>query len=103
MKSISRAIKPRAVKIPQIGNAALEALAMPLLAIIGGRDALLDSYDTRVRLELHVPHAEVCFIEEGYHFLPNQSQRVFDFLVCHLQGQNSQTRRDSKSRAASDE
>lgn len=54
---------------------------MPLLAIVGGRDALLDSYDTRLRLERHVPTAEVCFIEEGYHFLPDQSQRVFDFLV----------------------
>ena len=38
MESISRAIKPRAIKIPQLSNAALEALAMPLLAIVGGRD-----------------------------------------------------------------
>ncbi|MFC4173913.1 alpha/beta fold hydrolase [Microvirga sp. GCM10011540] len=82
MDSIGRAIKPRAIKIPQFSDAALEALAMPLLAIIGGRDALIDSYDTRARLKRHVPHAQICFIEEGYHFLPDQSQRVFDFLVC---------------------
>lgn len=103
MKSISRSIKPRAIKIPQLGNAALEALTMPLLAIVGGRDALLDSYDTRLRLERHVPTAEVCFIEEGYHFLPDQSQRVFDFLVRNLQGPDAQTCRHSKSGAASDE
>lgn len=86
MEGISRAIKPRAIKIPQLSNAALEALAMPLLVIVGGRDALIDSYDTRLRLEQHVPSAEVCFIEEGYHFLPDQSQRVFDFLVRSLRG-----------------
>lgn len=81
MGSISRAIKPRAINIPQLSDEALKALAIPLLAIVGGRDALIDSYDTRRRLERHVPHAEVCFIEEGYHFLPDQSQRVFDFLL----------------------
>ena len=91
---ISRAIKPRTIKIPQLSNAALEALAMPLLAIVGGRDALIDSHNTRLRLERHVPDAEVCFIEEGYHFLPDQSQRVFDFLVRSLKGHDA---RDSKS------
>jgi pimeloyl-ACP methyl ester carboxylesterase len=84
MDSIGRAIKPRAIKIPQLSDTALEALAMPLLAIVGGRDALIDSYDTRARLKRHVPHAQICFIEEGYHFLPDQSQRVFDFLVHSL-------------------
>jgi pimeloyl-ACP methyl ester carboxylesterase len=84
MDSIGRAIKPRVIKIPQFSDAALEALAMPLLAIVGGRDALIDSYSTRARLNRHVPHAQICFIEEGYHFLPDQSQRVFDFLVRSL-------------------
>lgn len=84
MDRIGRAIRPRAIKIPQFSNAALEALAMPLLAIVGGRDALIDSYDTRARLNRHVPHAQICFVEEGYHFLPDQSQRVFDFLVLSL-------------------
>ncbi|WP_020693948.1 alpha/beta fold hydrolase [Reyranella massiliensis] len=81
MASIGRAIKPRTIKIPRLSDAALEAFAMPILAIAGGRDALIDSYDTRARLKQHAPHAEICFIEEGYHFLPDQSQRVFDFLV----------------------
>ncbi|MCA0245129.1 MAG: alpha/beta hydrolase [Proteobacteria bacterium] len=81
MDSIGRAIKPRTIKIPRLSDAALEAFAMPILAIAGGRDALIDSYDTRARLKQHAPHAEICFIEEGYHFLPDQSQRVFDFLV----------------------
>jgi pimeloyl-ACP methyl ester carboxylesterase len=84
MDRIGRAIKPRVIKIPRLSDAALEALAMPLLAVVGGRDVLIDSYDTRARLKRHVPHAQICFIEEGYHFLPDQSQRVFDFLVHSL-------------------
>lgn len=103
MDSIGRAIKPRAIKIPQLSNAALEAFAMPILAIAGGRDALIDSYDTRARLKQHVPHAEVCFIEEGYHFLPDQSQRVFDFLVRSQGWHDAQACRVSKSCAVSNE
>lgn len=102
MERIGRAIKPRVIRIPRLSDAALDALAMPLLAIVGGRDALIDSYDTRLRLERHVPNAEVCFIEKGYHFLPDQSQQVFDFLVRNLQG-DAQTRHGSKSCGASDE
>lgn len=80
METIGRTIRPRNLKIPRLDDAALGALAMPLLAIVGGRDALIDSRDTRERLQRHVPQAEIRFIEDGYHFLPDQSQRVFDFL-----------------------
>jgi surfactin synthase thioesterase subunit len=77
---LSRAIKPRVVWIPRLTDAQLGGLAMPILAIIGGRDALLDSWDTRARLQQAVQHAEICFIENGYHFLPDQASRVMDFL-----------------------
>jgi pimeloyl-ACP methyl ester carboxylesterase len=80
MEAIGQAIKPRVVRIPRLTDDELRGLAMPVLAIIGGRDVLLDSRDTRARLAQHVPHAEICFIEEGHHFLPDQSQRVLDFL-----------------------
>jgi len=80
METIGGAIKPRVVKIPQLSDEQLSQLDMPILTIIGGRDVLLDSRDTRARLEQAVPHAEICFIEDGYHFLPDQSQRVMEFL-----------------------
>lgn len=91
MDRIGRAIKPRVIEIPRLSDASLEAFAMPILAIAGGRDALIDSHDTRTRLMRHVPHAEVCFIEDGYHFLPDQSQRVFDFLVRNVGRQAGMT------------
>lgn len=80
MEAIGEAIKPRVVTIPRLTDAELRRLSMPILAIIGGRDVLLDSRDTQARLQQHAPHAEICFIEDGHHFLPGQSQRVLDFL-----------------------
>ncbi|ATN36147.1 carboxylesterase [Rhizobium sp. ACO-34A] len=80
MDEIGKATKPRFLAIPQLTDAQLKALDMPILAIVGGRDVLLDSADTRVRLQRNAPHAEICFLEEGYHFLPNQTARVMAFL-----------------------
>lgn len=80
MDSIGSAARPRIVKIPQLTDAQLEALAMPLLVVVGGRDVLIDSLETRARLSAHVPHAQVCFIDQGRHFLPDQSARILAFL-----------------------
>ncbi|SMF60047.1 Pimeloyl-ACP methyl ester carboxylesterase [Xaviernesmea oryzae] len=80
MDNAAKAIKPRVVTMPQLTDEQLKALRMPLLAIVGGRDVLLDSTDTRDRLRRNVAHAEVCFIEDGYHFLPDQTSRVMAFL-----------------------
>lgn len=80
MEAVGRAVKPRVVRIPQLTDAQLGKLGMPILAIAGGRDVLLDSRDTRERLQRAAPHAEMCFIEDGYHFLPDQVSRVMDFL-----------------------
>lgn len=80
METAGKAIRPRIVKIPRLTDENLRQLAMPILAIVGGRDVLLDSRETRTRLQHAAPHADVCFIEDGYHFLPNQSERVMEFL-----------------------
>ncbi len=80
MDEVARVIKPRVVRIPQMTDAQLRGLHMPILTIIGGRDVLLDSQDTRERLRQSVPQAEICFIDEGRHFLPNQAPRIMDFL-----------------------
>ena len=84
MDEIGRAIRPRVTSIPRLSDVELAGLSMPLLAIVGGRDALLDSRDTRARLKTHVPEAEICFIEDGYHFLPGQAGRVHAFLERSL-------------------
>lgn len=80
MNAVGRGVKPRVVRIPRLTDAELGELAMPILATVGGRDVLLDSDDTRKRLQRFVPRAEICFIEDGYHFLPAQTSRIMDFL-----------------------
>jgi len=80
MGSIGKATKPRFLVVPALTDSQLKALDMPILAIVGGRDVLLDSADTRDRLQRNIPHAEICFLEEGYHFLPDQTARVMAFL-----------------------
>jgi pimeloyl-ACP methyl ester carboxylesterase len=80
MEDTGKATKPRFVTIPQLTDEQLRALDMPVLAIVGGRDALLDSFDTRNRLQRNTPRAEVCFIDDGYHFLPDLTECVMEFL-----------------------
>jgi pimeloyl-ACP methyl ester carboxylesterase len=80
MDAAGRAIKPRVLRIPQLSDARLRGLSMPVLAIVGGRDALIDSRDTRDRLKQNVPQAEVVFVEQGYHYLPAHASRIMDFL-----------------------
>lgn len=92
MEGVGRAIKPRVVRIPRLTDAELGRLRMPLLAIVGGRDVLLESRETQARLQRVVPQAEICFLEEGYHFLPDQTARVMAFLERSVSSSQDEAR-----------
>lgn len=79
MELIGRHIRIRVVNIPRLTDAQLAALP-PTLVIVGGKDALLDSQDTRTRLERHAPKATVVFLPQGYHYLPDQTEAIAAFL-----------------------
>jgi pimeloyl-ACP methyl ester carboxylesterase len=81
MGLIGREFRPRVVRIPVLSDAALASLPMPMLAIVGGKDVLIDSAETRDRLARLAPLAEVVFLPEGRHFLPGQTARVGAFLT----------------------
>lgn len=81
MSFIGLCFRPRMERIPRFGDAALRKLTMPLLVIAGGRDVLIDSADTRRRLELNAPHAEVHFLPETGHFIRGQAGVMLDFLT----------------------
>ena len=72
--------RPRREKLPVFSDAALRGLAMPVLAIVGGRDALLDSRDTEKRLQ-RAPRAEVELLPDAGHLIPGQNARILDFLL----------------------
>jgi pimeloyl-ACP methyl ester carboxylesterase len=72
--------RPRMVKLPIFGDAALQRLTMPVMAIVGGKDVLLDSDETKRRLETNVPHAEVRYLVETGHLIAGQTEPILEFL-----------------------
>jgi pimeloyl-ACP methyl ester carboxylesterase len=73
-------LRPRTERHPILTDDQLKRLAMPVLAILGGRDVILDSLAIQRRLEQTLPHAEIRFIPDAGHFIPRQTQAVLDFL-----------------------
>ena len=73
--------RPRRDTLPIFGDEALGRLSMPVLAIVGARDAMLDSADTAQRVARAVPHAQISLLPEVGHFIPNQTTRILDFLL----------------------
>jgi pimeloyl-ACP methyl ester carboxylesterase len=67
--------------IPRFGDEALRGLTMPVLAIVGGRDPMVDSAGTRDRLTTLVPSVDVRFLPGAGHLLPNPSETVASFLT----------------------
>jgi pimeloyl-ACP methyl ester carboxylesterase len=77
---IHQHFRPRLTKLPVFSDDAFGRLDMPLLAIVGARDALLDSRETKSRLERRVPEAEVVYLPEAGHFIQGQTGKVLAFL-----------------------
>ena len=75
-----RNFKPRRERIPQFTDADLAGLSMPVQVIVGRDDALLNSRETRERVERCVPHARVMSLEKVGHILPPQTVTVAQFL-----------------------
>lgn len=54
---------------------------MPVLAIMGAKDVLIDSAETRRRLENNVPHGQIRYDPEAGHFLGRQTDVILEFLL----------------------
>lgn len=84
MGMIQASFRPRTERLPQFGEAALRGLGMPVLAILGGRDVMIDSPGTRARLEAFVPDAEIVWLEDAGHILIGHAARIDEFLTKAL-------------------
>ncbi|NKQ57277.1 alpha/beta hydrolase [Amycolatopsis sp. K13G38] len=71
---------PRREKLPVFDDDTLKRLTMPVLAIVGGRDAMFDSHETAGRLEATVPRASVTMLPDVAHSITGQTGPVLDFL-----------------------
>jgi pimeloyl-ACP methyl ester carboxylesterase len=72
--------RPRIVKLPIFSDEALQRLTVPLMAIVGSKDVLLDSAGTKRRLERNVPQAEIRYLPEAGHFITGQTAAILEFL-----------------------
>lgn len=75
---LQRSFRPRLVKLPVFSDAALRRLTMPVLAIVGDRDVMLDSAGTRERLQ--AVGAEVRTLAGCGHLITGQSETIAAFL-----------------------
>lgn len=72
---------PRRGKLPVVSDAKLRGLTMPLLAVVGGKDVLLDSRQTARRLKRAVSHADVRLLPKTGHLIRDQTAPILEFLT----------------------
>lgn len=77
---VSRHFRYRRDPVPVVDDGALRRATMPILAVLGGRDALVDTPATRARLERCVPSATVRVLPDAGHLLPAQTAVILEFL-----------------------
>lgn len=77
--------RPRRERLPVFSDAELAGLGMPVLAIVGARDAMLASRDTRRRLEANAPRATVDFLPDAGHLIRGKTARILDFLSQRIE------------------
>jgi pimeloyl-ACP methyl ester carboxylesterase len=81
MSLIQENFRIRMLKLPIFSDEALRRLTMPVLAIVGGKDVLFDSAETKRRLERNVPQAEIRYLPEAGHLIPSQTGTILEFLL----------------------
>ena len=72
--------KHRRERVPIFADEALRRLTMPVLAIVGAQDALLDSEDTRRRIEAQVAQATVRMLPDAGHVIRGETCAIEAFL-----------------------
>jgi pimeloyl-ACP methyl ester carboxylesterase len=70
----------RTEALPIFSDSDLAKLTMPLLAILGGKDAMIDSAGTRDRLRAHAARLEIQYLPEVGHALVGQTAVIAEFL-----------------------
>ncbi|MEV0752522.1 alpha/beta fold hydrolase [Streptosporangium sp. NPDC050280] len=71
---------PRREKLPVFPDEALRGLAMPVLVIVGGHDAMFDSHQTARRVRECIPHSTVNLLPEAGHAIFGQAEPIAEFL-----------------------
>jgi pimeloyl-ACP methyl ester carboxylesterase len=81
MGLISKHFRQNFAKVTRFSDAALSRLTMPVLAIVGGQDPMLDSRETRDRLEAHAANVQVRYLPDVGHAVVGQTAPILEFLT----------------------
>jgi pimeloyl-ACP methyl ester carboxylesterase len=84
MLSIFREFRPRRDVLPIFTDERLRQLTMPVLLIVGARDAMLDSRETVVRMTRTVSRLTAHNLPETGHLITGQTQAIAAFLTAAL-------------------
>jgi pimeloyl-ACP methyl ester carboxylesterase len=80
--TIFRHFRPRRQQLPLRTDNELAALTMPVQVIVGKRDAMLRSSDTRDRMQRFVTNLHLIYLETEGHILPPQTTVISEFLIA---------------------
>ncbi len=89
---MARHFRHRRVRVPIFGDGDLSRLTMPVLAILGARDALLDAHATKRRLEQFARGATVRWLPQVGHVVRDQASAIVEFLT---EGSSAGSHRES--------
>jgi pimeloyl-ACP methyl ester carboxylesterase len=90
---VFRNFRPRMDRIPRFTDSDLASLRMPVQVIVGSDDALLNSRETRERMQRCLPDVSVTWIEKAGHLLPPQTAAIAAFLKSVQRAQNEHVTR----------
>ena len=91
---LGRHFRPRYDRLPVFPDADLAGLAMPVLAIVAGRDVMLAPGPMKRRLEANVPDLEMLYLPDAPHYPGSQVARIREFLLRHASGDDATASRD---------
>jgi len=80
MLSIFREFRPRRDRLPVFSDERLRQLSMPVLLVVGARDAMLDSRETMARMKRTAPKLTVHALPETGHLIIGQTETIAAFL-----------------------
>lgn len=84
MQLIFANFRPRRERLPRFSDEALRRLAMPVMCVLGAKDAMIDSAGTRDRLARNVAGVDIRWLPDAGHFLAPQTVPIAAFLEASL-------------------
>jgi pimeloyl-ACP methyl ester carboxylesterase len=80
MLLVQKHFRPRFEPLPLFSDAALARLTMPVLAILGEKDVIFDSAQSKRRLALNVPRAQIEYLSGLGHGVLGDRAAILEFL-----------------------